>query len=238
MKYLSAHRPIGALAIALLTAGIASANQQTVSTGPRLKCSTENFNYGFVPKGATVSHTYWVRNTGTETAIIKQLKPNCGCTQVPPTDSSIAPGDSLPVEVLFGSRNMSGKVEKFTRIVSNAQGRVPALTFVAMVKAAEEIPGPAIAVPAIVELNDSWNGATTVKNKTKSAVTLTVVDAPPGLIRLTANEITLGPEESKEIAFEFEPQKSDSEFTKSVTIEANDANRTRLTIPITMVRRE
>ncbi len=215
-----------------------TAGDQTNANGPRIKCSTENFNYGYVPQGATVSHTYWLHNTGSETVTIKQLKPNCGCTQVPPTDSSISPGDSLPVEVLFGSRNMSGKVEKFTRIVSNAQGRVPALAFVAHVAKPDEISGPVVASPAIVELDGSGVGRTKITNKSDLPMTVRVVDVPPVIIHLNTNEITLAPDESKELSIEASLSKTATEFTKSITVEANDANSTRLTIPITVVKRE
>lgn len=219
-------------------AAVACTATAEVQTGPRLKCSTEIFDFGYVPQGATVSHTYWLRNTGTETAIIKQLKPNCGCTEVPPTDSTIAVGDSLPVEILFGSRNISGKVEKFTRIVSNAEGRVPALTFRSRVFKAGENPAPVVAEPAIVQTGGANEASFTLKNLGKSAISAQLVDSPPGFIKLSFNELSLAPDESKEVRFEIIPQKGKSDYTKSITLELNDSAKSRITIPITNIQKE
>lgn len=228
---------IGICALALLTvlSGFAVAQEQT---GPRLKCSTEIFDFGYVPQGATVSHTYWLRNSGTETVVIKQIKPNCGCTQVPPTDSTIAAGDSLPVEILFGSRNITGKVEKFTRIVSNAEGRVPALTFRSMVFKDGELAAPLLATPALVIVGDATVAKVTLRNVSKTPLTAVVVDSPAGFIRLSVNDLTLAPNETTELSFEIIPQHEKREFTKSITIETNDHAKSRLTIPITIVKKE
>lgn len=203
-----------------------------------MKCSQEVFDFGYVPQDATVSHTYWLKNTGTAEVVITEIKPNCGCTRIPPSDSSIAVGDSLPIEMVFASRNMSGKVEKFTRIGSNAEGRVPALTFQAnVIKAAGEH-GPITATPEILKLTGASAPKFSLRNTTKSAVSVRVVDAPAGLIQLDWNELTLAPDESKELSFALLPQEKPTEFTKSITLEVNDSGHTRLTIPITNIQKE
>ncbi len=207
-------------------------------TGPRLKCSTEIFDFGYVPQGVTVSHTYWLRNSGTETVNIKQIKPNCGCTQVPPTDSTIAVGDSLPVEILFGTRNITGKVEKFTRIISNAEGRVPALTFRAMVFKDDAAPFPVTATPAIVKLGTATTGKVVLRNVSENPVRVSVIDIPPGFIHLSVNELSLAPNESKELGFDLLPQQKQGDFTKSITLETNNPAKTRITIPVTNVQKE
>lgn len=237
LKFRPRYRTI--LATATLLIAVSSvASGQTASTGPRIKCTPEVFDFGYVPQDATVSHTYWLKNMGTETAVITQIKPNCGCTRVPPSDSTIAVGDSLAIELLFASRNMSGKVEKFTRIVSNAEGRVPALTFKGRVFKASEEHGPITAIPAIIEVPGSSAPKLSLKNTSKSAVTVRVVDLPPGLIQLDWNELTLGPDETKEVSLALIPQESQVEFTKSITLESNNPERSRLTVPITNVRKE
>jgi len=224
-----------AVALIVATAAHTTAQEQT---GPRLKCATEIFDFGFVPQDATVSHTYWLRNTGTETVEIKQIKPNCGCTRVPPVDSTIAPGDSLPVEIIFATRNITGKVEKFTRIVSNAEGRSPALTFRSVVFKELENPAPIRSTPAIVNLNGGTTARVTIRNVSRDQLIAKVVDSPPEHIRLEVSELTLAPEESKEISFEIIPQENDHEFNKSITLETNDSAKTRITIPITNIKKE
>lgn len=237
LKLASTNRTVLAASIMLIAVSSVALGQAP-STGPRIKCTPEVFDFGYVPQDATVSHTYWLKNTGTETAVITQIKPNCGCTRVPPSDSTIAVGDSLAIELQFASRNMSGKVEKFTRITSNAEGRVPALTFRGRVFKASEEHGPITAIPAIIEVTGSSAPKLSLRNTSKSTVTVQVVDLPPGLIQLDWNELTLGPDETKEVSLVLLPQESQVEFTKSITLESNNSERSRLTVPITNVRKE
>jgi hypothetical protein len=223
--------------IALIVA-MATHTTAQEQTGPRLKCATEIFDFGYVPQDATVSHTYWLRNTGTETVEIKQIKPNCGCTRVPPVDSTIAPGDSLPVEIIFASRNITGKVEKFTRIVSNVEGRSPALTFRSLVVKDGENPAPIRSTPAVVNLNGGTTARVTIRNVSRDLLVAKVVDGESEFIRLPISELTLAPEESKELSFEIIPQKNTDEFEKSITLETNDPAKSRITIPITNIKKE
>lgn len=221
-----------------ISATVAEASAQDAPTGPRIRTATEIFDFGLVPQDAVVSHTYWLHNPGTEAAIIRQIKPNCGCTEIPPTDSTLAVGDSLPVEILFGTRNMTGKVEKFTRIMSNAEGRVPALTFKGVVYKKGEIPGIIAVTPEVVNTGVGTQGKFVVRNTGKSALTVRVVAPVSADIRLDTNEMSLGPDESKEVGVEFTLKAGQKDFKKSITLEANDSAKTRITVPITNVQKE
>lgn len=220
---------------ALLAAPACS--QTPSSSGPRLKADAEVFDFGYVPQNAIVAHTYWLRNTGTDRVEITKLQPNCGCTTAPLTDSLVEVGDSVPVEILFGSRNMTGKVEKFTRIISNATGRVPALTFRSHVLKPDE-PTPVFSVsPAIVDLAGKTEARIAAKNVSNEPVSLRVINAPGPHIRLDVKEISLQPEESKEIGLTLSASAPDS-FSQSITLEASDPAKTRVTVPITRIKRE
>lgn len=231
----TSHNLILAIAISALP-GIAFG--QGSSTGPRIKCATEIFEFGYMPQNATVSHTFWLRNTGTERVKISQIKPNCGCTRIPPTDSTIAAGDSLPIEVLFGSRTMTGKVEKFTRIMSNAEGRVPALTFRAHVLKTDEKPESFAVSPAEVTMGGTTESKVAVKNTSKTPLKISVVDLPSSLIRLDTKEMSLEPDESKEISLALLAQSTPQDYTKSITLEADNPERTRITVPLSNVKKE
>lgn len=223
--------------MAALLAAAPACSQTPSSGGPRLKADAEVFDFGYVPQNAIVAHTYWLRNTGTDRVEITKLQPNCGCTTAPLTDSLVEVGDSVPVEILFGSRNMTGKVEKFTRIISNATGRVPALTFKSHVLKPDE-PTPVFSVsPAIVDLAVKTEARVAAKNVSNEPVSLRVVNAPGPHIRLDVKEISLQPEESKEIGLTLSASAPDS-LSQSITLEASDPAKTRITVPITRVKRE
>lgn len=61
------------VAMSALTAraqqGAAPANQ------PRLEVPEVSFNFGYVPQGASISHTFWLRNVGGDTLRITDVRP-------------------------------------------------------------------------------------------------------------------------------------------------------------------
>lgn len=202
--------------------------------GPRLKADVEIFDFGFVPQDAIVSHTFWLKNTGTAPAHIDKLIPNCGCTQVPPTDSIVAVGDSLPVEVLFGTRGMLGHVEKFVRIMSNAVGRVPALTIHATSVKTGELPPGATISPAHLRIGKvpaAQETKVTVQNTGKTKLAFHTIESPEPWIRLNPKEFALDPGQKTEL--QIQVNRGDREkFTKSVTWEAVGDSLARFTLPI------
>jgi hypothetical protein len=78
----------------------------------------------------------------------------------------------------------------------------------------------------------------TVQNTTKTPMTVRVVDLPVRLIYLDNNEIHLAPEESKDLTIALIAQAPSGDFTKSITLEASDPAKTRITVPITNIQRE
>ncbi len=46
-----------------------------VKIGPRLSIPDSTFNFGFVPQGAVISHTFWLHSTGNETVTIVKIVP-------------------------------------------------------------------------------------------------------------------------------------------------------------------
>jgi hypothetical protein len=224
-----------ALALTIAASGrLAQAQPARPTTGPRIKTDVEIFDFGFVPQNTVVSHTFWLKNTGTAQAHIDKLVPNCGCTQVPPTDSVIAVGDSLPVEVLFGTRGMIGHVEKFVRIMSNAVGRVPALTIHATaVKDGEPTPGATLS-PSHLRIGKGASlqeAKVKVQNTGKTKLAFRTIEAPEPWIRVNPKEFALDTGQKTTLQLQIQRGTGDK-FTKSVTWEAVGDSLARFTLPI------
>jgi hypothetical protein len=70
---------LAAFALAILLAG--SAPAQTPSAAPvgsklpRIQVSAEEFDFGRVPQGASISHVFWIKNVGEDTLRITDVKP-------------------------------------------------------------------------------------------------------------------------------------------------------------------
>jgi hypothetical protein len=42
---------------------------------PKLEVPEVSFNFGYVPQGASISHTFWLRNVGGDTLRITDVRP-------------------------------------------------------------------------------------------------------------------------------------------------------------------
>lgn len=208
--------------------------------GPRISTHHEIFDFGIVPEYAEVSHVFWLRNSGDEPVTIDKLIPNCGCTQASIGKHSLEPGDSSRVELIFGSHNYHHQVEKFAQVVSNARGRVPALTFEAYVVADSETVGPLEAIPRALDFGklppekdgSSWVSRFTLVNHGKAPVTVTTIDKPDQVIATDGFNGTLQPGEKTEVTVRFNVDVQAEPFSKSLTFKVSGDTEERLTVPI------
>ncbi len=99
------------LVLGLSTIGVAA---------PGVKINNDTFDFGKVIQNATTTHTFWIKSTGTDTLKITGVEPGCGCTQMPLTDSSVAVGDSTPLQIIFSTKSFIGNVNKRPFIATNA----------------------------------------------------------------------------------------------------------------------
>ncbi|HEX9751214.1 MAG TPA: hypothetical protein VGB22_08030 [candidate division Zixibacteria bacterium] len=43
--------------------------------GPVLELRESSFDFGYTPQGAQISHAFWMMNTGTDTLLLRDIKP-------------------------------------------------------------------------------------------------------------------------------------------------------------------
>lgn len=153
--------------------------------GPRIHISEPVFDFGYTPAGLEAMHRYWVVNSGTDTLVINRVKSTCGCTTVPLPTDRVAPGDSVPLDLVFDTQKFTGKVHKSARIVSNEDpwedttGKGDRrIFFTAMVGAGDE----AVTVsPASVYLDTIGKSTQvfSVTNKDTASYSVSLSSAPP-----------------------------------------------------------
>jgi hypothetical protein len=246
-------RPAVAIVLALILTApsvTAMAKDQTLKTEPvnqpMVSVSETEFNFGRVVQDASVSHGYWIKNTGGDTLRIADVKPGCGCTKAPIDKKELAVGDSTRVELIFSTGKMNSKVRKSATIMSNAAGVVPKLAFAADVRPNPDSLELYTVVPARVDLDKSkpeeqkksWEYELTLKNTTDIGLTFSLVSQPDKYITvdLPANTAIEAGQE-KTFSVRIDPSAADHIITKSFTIEASDDARTRMTIPVVKLTR-
>lgn len=78
-----------------------------------------SYDFGTIPEGEKVKHTFKFKNTGKEELIISNAKGSCGCTVPKWPREPIAPGASSEITVEFNSDKKSGKRDQQVTITAN-----------------------------------------------------------------------------------------------------------------------
>jgi hypothetical protein len=100
---------------------------------PDLKLIEDFFDFGSIVEGEAVSHTFHFRNAGNEVLIIKDLIPDCGCTQPKIDKREYNPGEEGSVEVIFNSKGWFGSQYKSVTLRTNSPNREKSVTIKANV---------------------------------------------------------------------------------------------------------
>ena len=91
------------------------------SKGPVITWEKSTYDFGDVPQGDKVEHTFKFRNTCTEPLIITNVQVTCGCTTPKGwARDPIGPGQTGEITVAFNSQGKWGKQNKVVTVVSNA----------------------------------------------------------------------------------------------------------------------
>ena|GEM_PF-155317 len=86
---------------------------------PMIHVAVPVHDFGSVTEGIAVTHTFVVRNTGDEVLEISGVNASCGCTTADLASDSIAPGESVDLEVLVDTAGFGGTISKSIAVISN-----------------------------------------------------------------------------------------------------------------------
>ncbi|MCS7240005.1 MAG: rhodanese-like domain-containing protein [Candidatus Bipolaricaulota bacterium] len=88
---------------------------------PRLSVSEEVYDFGEVKEGVLVVHNFILSNVGDSVlTFTQQPKTTCGCTSAPLHKTSLAPGESIALEVRFESTGYGGnQVVRYVYVYSD-----------------------------------------------------------------------------------------------------------------------
>lgn len=206
---------------------------------PALMIREPIFNFGFVPQNSTISHVFWLHSNGTDPLEIIDIKPGCGCTKAPLEKNIIPAGDSARVEIIYSTRKYYGPQSKRPAISSNEGDLKKYLQFTANVFKDPEKTVPIRITPYTFDISQYGEKARRkmefeIANVSENELELSVVDYPRNMIKIDfPDKIKTGKSEKGKI--EIKKEFENVEFEKSITIQLNDQNRTRFTIPIKRV---
>lgn len=210
-----------------------TASQQVVKAG-RLEIGQKSWDFGFIPRGAKVTHNFLLKNVGTDTLKITNVRKSCGCTAAPLRKTVLTPGDTTLLEVTFNSGSYQGAISKAVYIESNDPIEpFMDISFVATVS----VPSKVLSfdpyfikfdtiryLPAKAEIK--------VANLDSNSVDFTIAEQPSSYVNLKTKRKKIAPGKETEIQIVLDKAPPPGEFGTSFTVICGDDKKSRFTIPI------
>jgi len=84
------------------------------------KFNEEEYNFGTIKQGESVTHEFQFTNTGSEPLIINKAEGSCGCTVPTYPQQPILKGQTAVIKVTFNSTGKLGIQDKTVTLTSNA----------------------------------------------------------------------------------------------------------------------
>lgn len=208
--------------------------------GPKLWIKETEWNFGKIPANATISHVFWVKNIGTDTLRILSVKPGWGCSTAPVKKTELAVGDSTEIEFIYHASGSKGKVRKSAAVNTNDSSNV----FTSIAFSAEGAGYPDsnfFATVSPLNLDFTPKGgkkisiaSVEIRNTGKEKLEVKVIDYPKDFLEVKLSSENLRPNGKVVLKARLSGKTSATKFEKSITLEFNDKNKTRLTVPAKM----
>jgi hypothetical protein len=201
----------------------------------RIQFEADSWDFGSIPKGAAVVHPFSVKNVGTDTLLITSVKPTCGCTTAPLSDSSIAPGSEATITTIFNTKNFNGRVTKQIYIDSSDPIRpYLRISFSAIINNPLQtiLPTPNEVDFGNVKLGAPAELKVIIKNNDTKKADLAIIDqSAPAVVNVQLVKTSLSPKGTTVLVLKLVPQNQIGELTNSITLEARQLPGSRFTIP-------
>lgn len=110
---------------------------------PAFKFDVEEYNFGTIKAGETVTYEFNFTNTGNEPLIISEAHGSCGCTVPDYPKEPINKSQKSKIKVTFNSSGKMGMQDKTVTINSNAAQSPMVLHIKGTVESAPVQPAPA-----------------------------------------------------------------------------------------------
>ncbi len=86
---------------------------------PNIVCDEPVFDFGEKSNTEFVEHDYPIRNTGTLSLEIRDVRASCGCTAVKPSQNVVEPGGEASIRARLDLRGRTGFQQKSITLTSN-----------------------------------------------------------------------------------------------------------------------
>jgi hypothetical protein len=103
------------------TAPAQTAPATDMKNAPEMTLEVEEYNFGTIKQGESVTREFAFTNTGKEALIISNAQGSCGCTVPEYPKAPIPPKGKGVIKVTFNSAGKQGMQDKTVTLTSNAK---------------------------------------------------------------------------------------------------------------------
>jgi hypothetical protein len=194
------------------------------------------WDFGYVPKTGTVSHTYIVKNAGSDTLIIVKVRPDCGCTTTPMTQKRLLPNETTEMKIFFDPRKVvTNEVVKKLQIISNDPNNpISEAQFTARIGLTSSLVklSPTEFNFDTLTLGAEGSRTITVENISKEQLSINVIESPVDYVDYSIGNKVIKPGESIQLVVKLKRGVAAGNFHTSLTLEFEGSKVARISIPI------
>jgi hypothetical protein len=223
-------------AVFFLLLAVPAFAQEGESPQPKIYLPHTLWDFGYVPKTGSVSHTYQIKNIGDDTLIIVKVRTTCGCTTAPLSKQRLAPGETAEMEVIFDPRRIKvGESSKRLQVISNDSvnpfADVRFTAKIGLTNSLVKLTPTEINFDTIYSVTEEMR-TRTLENISGEEVSLSVVEGPGKGVELDLNAQNLKPGESTQINFKLKKDAALGNLSTSLTLDFECSKIARVSIPI------
>ncbi len=99
---------------------------------PKISFEKKTHDFGKIKEGSKAEYNFEFSNTGKTDLIIRRTKAACGCTSAKMEKTTLKPGESSKVNIVFNSRGYKGKKRKSITVICNDPDHPTTMLFIEM----------------------------------------------------------------------------------------------------------
>ena len=208
---------------------------------PKISVQPEEYNFGSIVQGDTVSHSFEIYNKGNAELRIVNVRASCGCTAATPAKTNLQPGDSTDLNVIFNSHGKMGMQNKIVYIKTNdPSNTVYSVRFNGNVVSDKSLLGdnPKIYFPEIThDFGKVENGKVVdyifkFVNQGNSVLNIQDIRTSCGCTAALVSSKSVKPGEDGTIKVELNTKGHTGKMVRTVTIKSNDPKAPTSTLTI------
>ena len=201
-----------------------------------LRIGANKIELGMIPSNCTIIQQFWFYSEGEDTLRIDTIITGCTCAVMFMPSKSLAPGDSMQVGLQWQLDRRIGSVGKYPRVEYGGASSPGRISLRGLVVQNPDSTRPISCRPFKFELSragqvDIDSIVFTLTNRLEVPLALKLVSFHPEQCELTLPD-TIAAGASAQGLIRLKPEYADTEFISSITIEVDDGQRSRITLPI------